>query len=430
MTTNAGLNLTNEVVGSYRVLTRLGAGGMGEVWSAEHILLGQRVALKFLLPHLSGQTEAVERFFGEARAAARVADPGLVKIHDFGRQQGRAFIVMEFLEGESLFARIHNRGPLPGAYAFRLIQQVAMTMAAVHDTGIIHRDLKPENLFIVADSAVSGGERIKILDFGIAKLMATDDRNHTRTQTGAIMGTPLYMSPEQCRGGGAQIDHRSDIYALGCVLYHMLSGRPPFASVGTGELIARHLMEVPVPPSHWCTSAAASDAVVMRCLEKLPDDRFSSMTALSEALEQLIMSAAEPSTHPKAISSAMNEFVAARTEAARSDAIRAPASKSRNRRLVMVPLIGIAAGFAIFTLARSGPSRRVQNMLQVDASTITPTDTSNTSTPAVRDQSAISDAAQHIDAPEKIDAPGKKPNHETHPRPRPRAHNEDAYQNP
>lgn len=213
-------------IGQYKILRTLGAGGMGTVYLGEHRLLGRRAAIKTLLPALSSHREIVDRFFTEARAISAISDPGVVSIFDFGYHvDGTAFIVMEFLEGESLSARLERLGTLRLVDALRLARQLSSSLAAAHDRGIVHRDLKPGNVFLVRDPEVPGGERTKILDFGICKL--GDPECTTTTQTGTMLGTPVYMSPEQCRGAG-RVDHRSDIYSLGCVLFHMLAGRPPF----------------------------------------------------------------------------------------------------------------------------------------------------------------------------------------------------------
>src|SRR5687768_15810409 len=197
---------------------------MGAVYLAEHSLIGRRAAIKSLLPSLSLQREIVDRFFNDAPATTSIPDPGIVQVFDFGfHTDATAFIVMEFLEGEPLDARIRRFTRLPVSDALRLTRQAAGSLAAAHARGIVHRDLKPENIFLVRDPEAQGGERPKILDFGIAKL-GGDNPNQMKTRTGAMMGTPVYMSPEQCRGAGL-VDHRSDIYALACVLFHMLVGR-------------------------------------------------------------------------------------------------------------------------------------------------------------------------------------------------------------
>jgi serine/threonine-protein kinase len=236
---------------------------------------------------MSEQKRIVERFFDEARAATRIQDPGIVTVHEIGWHKSNAYIVMEHLNGETLTARLARYGPLPLPTALRLLQHCSLAMAAAHARGIVHRDLKPDNIFIVADGAVTGGERTKILDFGIAKLIDDADASHSRTQTGMIMGTPAYMSPEQCRGAGS-VDHRTDIYALGCVMFAMLVGHPPFVAPTAGDLIASHLREEPVVPSSLRHDIpGALDALVLRCLAKSPDARYQTMTELVRAAAQI-----------------------------------------------------------------------------------------------------------------------------------------------
>ncbi|MEO8705774.1 MAG: serine/threonine-protein kinase [Kofleriaceae bacterium] len=280
--------MIGQVVGSYRILSQLGAGGMGAVWLAEHTLLGRRVAIKFLHSHVSQNPAMVDRFFAEARAATRIADPGIIVVYDFGwHTDGAAYIVMEYLGGVSVQTRLRD-GRFAVVDAVRVVQLAAMAMAVAHSSGIIHRDLKPDNLFLVPDPAVMGGERIKILDFGIAKLLRDEDGNPSRTTTGMIMGTPTYMSPEQCRGAG-DIDHRTDIYALGCVLFHLLCGRVPFVASTPGDMIAAHLREAPPVPSMFVPQIPSSiDSIVMRCMAKAADDRYASMTELARDLATAI----------------------------------------------------------------------------------------------------------------------------------------------
>ena len=279
--------MIGEVLGSYRVVSRLGAGGMGTVWLGEHQLLGSRAAIKVLLPEMSEQKRIVERFFDEARAATRIQDPGIVTVHEIGWHGTSAYIVMEHLNGETLTSRLARYGNLPLQMALRLLQHCALAMASAHARGIVHRDLKPDNIFVVSDPAVPGGERTKILDFGIAKLIDDADANHSRTQTGMIMGTPAYMSPEQCRGAGG-VDHRTDVYALGCVMFAMLVGHPPFVASTAGDLIAHHLREEPaVPSSLRAEIPSALDELVLRCLAKSPDARYQSMTELVRAASQI-----------------------------------------------------------------------------------------------------------------------------------------------
>ena len=287
------------VIGSYQIVRKLGEGGMGAVYLGHHALLGRRAAIKVLLPALSARPDVVNRFFNEARAVTSISDPGIVQVFDFGyHTDGSAFIVMEFLDGEALDVRLHRLGRLSVVESLRLARQVATSLAAAHAQHIIHRDLKPENIFLVKDSEVSSGERSKILDFGIAKL-ADDHPGKIKTHTGAIIGTPVYMSPEQCRGL-AELDHRSDIYALGCVLFHLLTGRPPFEGEGMGDIIAAHIRETAPAPSAILPSISPQvDALVLRCLAKSPDDRFQTITEVATAIGQLLpyLTAPDSVTH-------------------------------------------------------------------------------------------------------------------------------------
>jgi serine/threonine-protein kinase len=258
------------------------------VYLGQHALLGRRAAIKVLLPALSARPDIVNRFFNEARAVTTISDPGIVQVFDFGyHTDGSAYIVMEFLEGETLDRRLTRLGKLPASDALRLCRQVASSLAAAHAQHIIHRDLKPENIFLVHDGEVASGERSKILDFGIAKL-SDEHPGKMKTNTGVLMGTPVYMSPEQCRGL-AELDHRSDVYALGCVMFHLITGRPPFEGEGMGDIIAAHIREpAPAPSSRAPEIAPNVDALVLRCLAKSPADRYQSMTELATAIGQIL----------------------------------------------------------------------------------------------------------------------------------------------
>src|SRR5262245_7420745 len=274
---------------------------MGTVYLAEHATIGRRAAVKVLLPLLSNHRDTVARFFNEARAATAIRHPGIVEIFDFGYlPSGSAYIVMEFLDGESLAARRARLGRLDPVRAVALVRQIAGALAAAHERGIVHRDLKPDNVFVVADPEVPGGERIKILDFGIAKL-AGDPADSSRTQTGTVLGTPTYISPEQCRGAG-DVDARADLYALGCVFYELVCGRPPFLVDGSGEMIAHHLYFEPDPPrSHEPSIPEAIEQLILRLLRKRPAARPQSGRELIEAIDRIGASPpARPATSPPA----------------------------------------------------------------------------------------------------------------------------------
>jgi len=286
-----GLATSGESVGNYRLLGAIGSGGMGVVYVAEHMLLGRRAAIKFLHPHVSREPDMVERFFNEARAASAVKHAGIVEVYDFGYQGGLAYLVMEYLDGESLLSHLRVEGTMQVERAVTIARKVSSALSAAHDAGVIHRDLKPDNIFLVRDAPDTAAEargRVCLLDFGIAKLLRGDGSFSAQaTASGVLVGTPAYMSPEQCKGGG-QVDGRSDLYALGCVLYGMLAGRPPFLGEGGGDVIAHHIFVVPEPPSaHAPGVPPALDAVVMRLLEKDPNNRFQTARDLGRALADL-----------------------------------------------------------------------------------------------------------------------------------------------
>jgi eukaryotic-like serine/threonine-protein kinase len=287
--------MLGERVGNYEIVGHLGEGGMGVVYVAQHALIGRRVAIKVLLPEFSMNQEIVNRFFNEARATATLKHPGLVDIFDYGyHRSGCAYIVMELLEGESLAQRV-RAGGLPLASSLLVLRQIANAVAAAHDHGIIHRDLKPDNVFLLPDADVVGGLRVKVLDFGIAKLANESSKSSPMmTRTGSVLGTPLYMSPEQCRGAG-QVDRRADVYSLGCIVYELVCGRQVFLGEGPGDIIAAHLREMPVPPSAWSPHVPpALDALVLRALAKRPEDRQQSMPELVAELDRVAAAASAP----------------------------------------------------------------------------------------------------------------------------------------
>src|SRR6185295_17208978 len=208
--------------GNYRLAEVLGKGGTSVVYRAVHKSIESEVAIKVL--RQSASPEMVKRFFHEAIAASQIRHPGIASVFDYGQQSdGVAYLVMELLQGENLGDRLRRRGSLDPLEAARLMRQVCGALGAAHDAEIIHRDIKPHNVFIVRDADIVGGERVKVLDFGVAKLAAP---SHDADETDTLIGTPLYMAPEQFLRGGTT-DVRTDVYQVGAVLYHMIEGRPP-----------------------------------------------------------------------------------------------------------------------------------------------------------------------------------------------------------
>ncbi|HVV16607.1 MAG TPA: serine/threonine-protein kinase [Polyangia bacterium] len=279
-------SMVGEQFGNYRAISLLGEGGMGAVYLAEHPGIGRRVAVKVLHRNYVRDDNLLGRFLNEARAANAIRHPNIIEILDSGTiADGTPFLVMELLEGESLGARIRRVGALPIPVAVELAYQTASALGAAHKKGIVHRDLKPDNLYIVPDPHEPERERIKVLDFGIAKLQQGSAGDSVKTRTGTLMGTPIYMSPEQCRGTRT-VDHRSDVYSLGVILFEMLTGQPPFVSEGFGELVNMHLnVAAPAPSSRNPAVPPALDAIVLRMLEKNADQRFADMADLQAALK-------------------------------------------------------------------------------------------------------------------------------------------------
>jgi serine/threonine-protein kinase len=288
-------------VGAYRLIEQIGEGGMGSVWLAEHTMLGRRAAVKLLHSSFSDRPDIVTRFFNEARAATQISDPGIVQIFDFGHTgEGQAFIAMELLDGEPLDQRLHRLGRLQVQQAVRIVRQVASSLGAAHARNIVHRDLKPENIYLVRDPEVPGGERAKILDFGIAKLLG-DQPGAAKTQTNAVMGTPIYMSPEQCRGSGG-VDARSDVYSLGCVLFTLIAGVPPFNADGQGELLVAHITQPPPRVTSIASHVPSNvDALIARCLEKDPAARYQNGAELASALGTLLSSVSDSGLSPRVL---------------------------------------------------------------------------------------------------------------------------------
>jgi serine/threonine protein kinase len=281
-------SMLGSVIGNYRILRCIGEGGMGAVYVAEHTLIGRHAAIKVLLRELSWRQDLVQRFFNEARAATAVKHHGIVEIYDFGyHTDGSAYIVMEYLEGETVALRLRRTGTLPEGRAAALCRQVASALGAAHAKGIVHRDLKPDNIYIVRDPDLDDGERTKILDFGIAKLIGSELPGQSMTRTGAVMGTPPYMSPEQCKGAGT-VDHRTDLYALGCILFEMVCGRAPFVAEGSGEIMAQHIFAPPPLPSSLRPVTPQLEQVILHALAKEPSQRFQSADDMLAALRSAV----------------------------------------------------------------------------------------------------------------------------------------------
>jgi serine/threonine-protein kinase len=268
--------------GSYVLKRELASGGGGTVYEAQHRLLGRRAAVKVLRRELAGSPQMVARFLREALAVNMIKHPNIVDIYEFGElPDGRPFYVMELLEGTDLRSMLNERGRFSPAEVLEILEPVCSALQAAHEQGIVHRDLKASNILIM-----SQGDRriVKLLDFGIAKLMHPDAAEAGLTVVGTRLGTSYTMAPEQIRGDA--VDPRTDIYALGVVLYHLLTGHYPFRAETMTDIERQHLEAPPPRPSQAASIPLAIDAVALRCMEKTKDRRFPSVTAFIEALRE------------------------------------------------------------------------------------------------------------------------------------------------
>ena len=274
------------VAGKYELIGMIGRGGMGSVWEARHVSLGTRFAIKFIEAEYADSQEARSRFDKEARAAATIQSKHAIQIYDHGvTGDGKPYIVMELLEGEPLDKRLDRVGRLTLQETARIIGQVSRGLARAHERGIIHRDLKPENIFLVR-TPDDDEEVAKVLDFGIAKVQASaaNPAITSSTKTGAILGTPFYMSPEQARGL-RNVDHRTDVWSLGVIAFRCVTGRLPFDGESVGDLLVKICTaEVPVPSQVAPGIPPAFDAWFARALEREPDRRFGTVAELADAL--------------------------------------------------------------------------------------------------------------------------------------------------
>ena len=323
---------SGTLLGSYRLLQVLGEGGMGIVYLAEHVRLGRRVAVKLLRSEFAEDALAVSRFFAEARAVNQIQQENIVEITDFVENPtGDNYYIMEFLPGLNLGQVIERDGHLELSRALGIVVQMCSALASVHDAGIVHRDLKPENVFLTE----RGGQKdyVKLLDFGIAKLGLEDDglAMH-RTGVGVILGTPAYMSPEQA--SGVPVDHRSDIYAIGLILYELITRRSPFDGTNFGEMLVARLSTMPPLPSSAASEPVpeALDALVMQCLLMNRDGRPATVREVETRLREIA------AAHDCALETFVEQ--------------RPPASR-RTMRLVVAAAVAVTALLGVLALVRS-----------------------------------------------------------------------------
>ncbi len=379
--------IIGRTVGTYQVVKLLGQGGMGAVYMAEHPLIGSRVAIKFLHPQYATDKKIVDRFYNEARAVNVIGHDNILKILDLDvTEDGRHYFVMEFLYGKPLQDLISPDAPLTLETAGPILLQVCEALQAAHDKGIVHRDLKPDNVYLT----VHKGKKnfVKVVDFGIARL--TDDAGVStgKTQTGMVMGTPAYMSPEQAGGMTAKIDGRSDVYGLGCMMFQMATRRLPFPGLSFGEVLIGHLQLPPPRPRELAPAIPEPyEQLILKCLEKSQEARPQSMRdlhdALGQVMDQLGISRDLPAASPEEIASSSGGTktcsvpgMIARTPA-RALRSSVPRKTPRLQETVATPappvlpkpriglFIGLSAvavavvgGIVVFVLQQSAESRR------------------------------------------------------------------------
>ena len=279
------------VDGRYRVIAKIGQGGMGAVYKVEHLAMGKLAAMKVLHPSLTQDREVAQRFRREAEAVSRLSSPNTVQVFDFGEADGSMYLVMEWVKGEDLGAILRRDGPLPFVRLGPMMMQVCDALSEAHEAGIVHRDLKPENLLVAR--ARDGRDVVKVLDFGLAKLRDNEELNEV-TARGSLIGTPFYMSPEQIRA--EELDARSDLYSLGALMYRVLTGVHPYSAPTPVAVLTQHLTEELVPPSKRKPElkiAPRVEAIVMRAMSKRRDERFGSADDLKAALAEASSAASQ-----------------------------------------------------------------------------------------------------------------------------------------
>jgi len=344
-----------DTVGNYRVTAKLGEGGMGQVFLAEHPVIGSKVAIKAVHSQYARNAEVVSRFVTEARAVNQVGHEHIVSITDFGTTPASDFyFVMEYLQGSMLAEQIGDA--FPPARALNIAAQIADALQASHDQGVIHRDLKPANVLLITRDGTP--DFVKVFDFGLAKLIGNNGAPAAHhTGAGIVMGTPFYMSPEQCVGD-AEVDHRCDIYALGVILFEMLTGRVPFTGEGYGEVLYKHVNATPPSLRELVPRLpAALEALVARAMAKDPNQRFQSMAELRAALLEI---ASAFSTGPEPTS--RSRLLTPRSEALASVGELVPPAGVKPRKPHRGLVLVAVAGLALVAVANVG-FRRVSTRL-------------------------------------------------------------------
>jgi len=339
----------------YDVLSVIASGGMGTVFRGRHILMDKIVAIKMLNAAYAGEPGAFARFQNEAKIACQLSHQNIVTVHDFGITNDKMYLVMDFVEGQTLAQILDDKTFLPWQRVANLAKQICSGLEYAHDQGLIHRDLKPSNIIIV--TAKDGTDQVKILDFGLAKFF-DEGKQQKLSQSGFMMGTGFYMSPEQCRGKKADI--RSEVYSLGCVLYESLTGLPPLVGENVLETVQKHIEEFPVPMSKLRPELeipSEIESVVRRCLAKDPAERFQSAAELRMSLEAIFRGENASSDLGSSTGSANTETLRAMVESSTTPTF----TESANSRLAknswpFLILFALSIGFGVYFLKGSNVS--------------------------------------------------------------------------
>ncbi|MGB5698185.1 MAG: serine/threonine-protein kinase [Polyangiales bacterium] len=346
----------------YRMVARIGQGAMGTVYRAEHVQISKVMAIKLLHPELEQNPENVIRFHREAESASRLNHPNTVHVFDFGRtKSGALYLVMEYVDGNDLGKIIHKEGPMPFGRVAYLCAQVAGSVADAHAAGIIHRDLKPENV-VVAESR--DGEIAKVLDFGLAKLFEGTIGTQV-TSSGTIVGTPYYMSPEQIQG--QELDGRSDVYAIGAIMYECVVGKPPFEAPNPVGILSKHLSEEPPLPSSRSPLSVPveADEIIMRCLDKDPARRYQTAEELRQALIEYLTTVGSGDWR---LSRVGQPRVGSGTR--RVDEVDSRLKPRGRLWWLILLLLSAGGGVAAWQLANRAPSEREPNHTVDDATSL------------------------------------------------------------
>ena len=411
------------LAGKYRLIELLGKGGMGEVWLAENTDIGRKVAIKVLHAAMAGNDAMRARFRQEARVASAIGHPGICDVLDMGTTENdELFIVMEALSGESLGERLERTRRLPLTAVLPIMEPVLAALAAAHDAGVVHRDLKPDNLFVTDKPTIT----TKILDFGISKLAGAGDDSLSLTQTGAVMGTPYYMSPEQARGA-RDVGPATDLYAVGAILYQALTASPPFPGTSYNEVLAKLLTESPTPLAEVRKEAPAElsaliDSMLAKDADQRPPDARAVLGGLRSAMSGVTGAVAldatlapgvesapaaatgvdagmlAPTVAPESASASESESESASASASVSESVSESVSatvSSRRPTWLAIPLVLAALGGLALVLLKGGDgaSREVVEATPPDAATLSPIIAAPTAPPKTVELTLIANVA-------------------------------------